>query len=64
LFDQFPQDRHQAPKLAGGSPPRGNCSSGVLDDLNQTPHALNKSFANRPMIQIIQFKVQTEFPRL
>jgi hypothetical protein len=62
LFGQFAQDRHQAPKFTRSSPPRGNCSSGVADDLNQTPDTLNQSLANRPMIQIVQFKVQTEFP--
>jgi hypothetical protein len=28
------------------------------------PYALDKSLANRSMIQIVQFDVQTNFPRL
>src|SRR5262249_43416191 len=61
LLDQFAQDRHQAPKFTRCGPPRGKGSGGVLDDLDQAPHAFDESLANRPMIQIVQFEVQTEF---
>jgi hypothetical protein len=63
-FNQFAQDRHQELKFSRcGSAFRGR-SGCILDNLNQTPHALDKSLANRPMIQIVQFDVQTNLPRL
>jgi hypothetical protein len=64
LFDQFAQDRRQELKFTRRGPACGNCSSCVLDDLNQTSQALDEGFANRPMIQIVQFDVQTDLPRL
>ena len=63
-FHQFAQDRHQEPKFTRGGPACGGRSGCIPDKLNQTPHALDKSLANHSMIQIVQFDVQSDLPRL
>jgi len=45
-------------------PARRGRSVCILDNLNQMAHALDKSLANHSMIQIVQFDVQTDLPRL
>jgi hypothetical protein len=63
-FNQFAQDRHQDLKFSRrGSALRGR-SGCIPDNLNQMPHSLDKSLANHSMIQIVQFDVQTDLPRL
>ena len=63
-FNQFAQDRHQEPKFTRCGPACRGRSGCILDDLNQVSHALDKSLANHSMIQIVQFDVQTDLPRL
>jgi hypothetical protein len=63
-FNQFAQDRHQKPKFTRCGPACRGRSGCIFDKLNQMPHALDKSLANHSMIQIVQFDVQTDLPRL
>jgi hypothetical protein len=63
-FNQFAQDRHQKPKFTRCGPACRGRSGCILDKLNQLPNALDKSLANHSMIQIVQFDVQTDLPRL
>jgi hypothetical protein len=57
-FNQFAQDRHQEPKFTRCGPACRGRSGCILDHLNQTPHALDKSLANHSVIQIVQYHVQ------
>jgi hypothetical protein len=63
-FDQFAQDRHQEPKFTRCGPACRGRSGCIPDNLNQMAHALDKSLANHSMIQIVQYDVQTDLPRL
>jgi hypothetical protein len=63
-FNQFAQDRHQEPKFTRCGPACRGRSGCIPDKLNQLAHALDKSLANHSMIQIVQFDVQTDLPRL
>jgi hypothetical protein len=63
-FNQFAQDRHQEPKFPRRGPACRGRAGCIPDKLNQMPHALDKSLANHSMIQIVQFDVQTDLPRL
>jgi hypothetical protein len=63
-FNQFAQDRHQEPKFTRCGPARRGRPGCILDNFNQMPHALDKSLANHSVIQIVQYDVQTDLPRL
>src|ERR1700722_15403915 len=62
--NQFAQDRHQEPKFTRCGPAFRARSGCIPDNLNQMAHALDKSLANHSMIQIVQYDVQTDLPRL
>jgi hypothetical protein len=63
-FNRFAQYRHQEPKFTRSGPACRGRSGCVLDNFNQMPNALDESFADYSMIEIVQFDAQTDLPRL